>query len=51
MSSDRPYATAIVKRSEIATKYDIIIDDFSIVNFRFSQQFEQAIESKQTAEQ
>jgi regulator of protease activity HflC (stomatin/prohibitin superfamily) len=31
--------------------YDILIDDFSIVNFRFSQQFEQAIESKQTAEQ
>jgi regulator of protease activity HflC (stomatin/prohibitin superfamily) len=31
--------------------YDIIVDDFSIVNFRFSQQFEQAIESKQTAEQ
>ena len=31
--------------------YDIIVDDFSIVNFRFSQQFEAAIESKQTAEQ
>jgi regulator of protease activity HflC (stomatin/prohibitin superfamily) len=31
--------------------YDILVDDFSIVNFRFSQQFEQAIESKQTAEQ
>ncbi len=31
--------------------YDIVVDDFSIVNFKFSQQFEQAIESKQTAEQ
>ena len=31
--------------------YDIVVDDFSIVNFRFSQQFEQAIEAKQTAEQ
>ena len=31
--------------------YDIMVDDFSIVNFRFSQQFEAAIESKQTAEQ
>jgi len=26
------------------------VDDFSIVNFRFSQQFEAAIESKQIAE-
>ncbi|MHB8882894.1 MAG: prohibitin family protein [Thermodesulfovibrionales bacterium] len=32
-------------------QYNIIVDDFSIVNFKFSQQFEQAIESKQTAEQ
>ncbi len=31
--------------------YDIVVDDFSIVNFRFSQQFEAAIEAKQTAEQ
>jgi regulator of protease activity HflC (stomatin/prohibitin superfamily) len=31
--------------------YDIVVDDFSIVNFKFSQQFEQAIEAKQTAEQ
>ncbi len=31
--------------------YNISVDDFSIVNFRFSQQFTQAIESKQTAEQ
>ncbi|GAB4490804.1 MAG: prohibitin family protein [Thermodesulfovibrionales bacterium] len=31
--------------------YSIIVDDFSIVNFKFSQQFEQAIEAKQTAEQ
>ena len=33
------------------SSYDIIVDDFSIVNFRFSQQFEAAIEAKQTAEQ
>lgn len=31
--------------------YQIAVDDFSIVNFKFSQQFEQAIENKQTAEQ
>lgn len=31
--------------------YDIIVDEFSIINFRFSQQFVNAIESKQTAEQ
>jgi regulator of protease activity HflC (stomatin/prohibitin superfamily) len=31
--------------------YNIIVDDFSIVNFKFSDQFSQAIESKQTAEQ
>ena len=31
--------------------YDIMVDDFAIVNFRFSPQFTQAIESKQTAEQ
>jgi regulator of protease activity HflC (stomatin/prohibitin superfamily) len=31
--------------------YNIIVDDFSIVNFQFSPQFAAAIESKQTAEQ
>ncbi len=31
--------------------YNIIVDDFSIVNFAFSDQFSQAIEAKQTAEQ
>lgn len=31
--------------------YNIAVDDFSIINFKFSQQFTQAIESKQTAEQ
>ncbi len=31
--------------------YSIVVDDFSIVNFKFTQQFEQAIEAKQTAEQ
>ncbi len=32
-------------------EYHISVDDFSIVNFGFSQQFSQAIEAKQTAEQ
>lgn len=31
--------------------YNIVIDDFAIVNFKFSSVFEQAIEAKQTAEQ
>jgi len=31
--------------------YNIIVDDFSIVDFDFSDQFTQAIEEKQTAEQ
>ncbi len=31
--------------------YNIAVDDFSIINFKFSPQFTQAIESKQTAEQ
>ena len=30
---------------------NIMVDDFSIVNFQFSKQFTQAIEAKQTAEQ
>lgn len=32
-------------------KYNIVIDNFSIVDFKFSEQFSQAIEDKQTAEQ
>lgn len=32
-------------------KSDIIVDAFSIVNFEFSEEFNKAIESKQTAEQ
>lgn len=32
-------------------KYKIVVDGFSIVNFSFSDQFTQAIEEKQTAEQ
>jgi regulator of protease activity HflC (stomatin/prohibitin superfamily) len=31
--------------------YNIMVDDFSIINFEFSKQFTQAIEAKQTAEQ
>lgn len=37
-------------KSRLST-YNILVDDFSIVNFKFSQIFEQAIEAKQTAEQ
>lgn len=36
---------------ERLAQYHILVDDFSIVNFRFSPQFAQAIEAKQTAEQ
>lgn len=32
-------------------QYHIVVDDFSIINFKFSPQFTQAIEQKQTAEQ
>lgn len=32
-------------------QYGIIVDDFAIIDFQFSEQFAQAIESKQTAEQ
>jgi regulator of protease activity HflC (stomatin/prohibitin superfamily) len=32
-------------------KYYIIVDDFNIVNFQFSEEFDKAIESKVTAEQ
>lgn len=39
----------LLKKRLIA--YNIVVDDFSIVNFKFSQQFTQAIEAKQTAEQ
>lgn len=37
--------------SQRLNPYSIIVDDFAIVNFEFSKQFTQAIESKQTAEQ
>lgn len=36
---------------ERLVSYNIVVDDFSIVNFQFSAQFSQAIEAKQTAEQ
>ena len=52
----------ITKRSEVKTKISeqlherlggryIIVDEFSIVDFTFSQEFDRAIEAKQTAEQ
>lgn len=37
--------------SERLKSYDLIIDDFSIVDFNFSEQFNKAIEAKQTAVQ
>lgn len=37
--------------SERLSAYNIVVDDFSIVNFSFSKQFTQAIEAKQAAEQ
>lgn len=47
-----------IVRNEIKTSlrermmnYNIIVDDFSIVNFGFSKQFTEAIEAKQTADQ
>lgn len=36
---------------ERLANYAILVDDFSIVNFRFSAEFTKAIEEKQTAEQ
>jgi len=37
--------------NERLSSYNILVDDFSIVNFAFSKQFTQAIEAKQAAEQ
>lgn len=37
--------------SERLAKYYIIVDDFNIVNFQFSEEFDKAIEAKVTAEQ
>lgn len=37
--------------AERLTRSGVIVDDFSIVNFSFSQEFENAIEAKTTAEQ
>jgi len=37
--------------TERLTKYYIIVDDFNIVNFQFSAEFDNAIEAKVTAEQ
>jgi regulator of protease activity HflC (stomatin/prohibitin superfamily) len=55
-------AELITQRSEVRMEikkaleermlpYNIVVRDFAIVNFRFSKQFTQAIEDKQTAEQ
>lgn len=37
--------------SEKLSKYHIIVDDFNIENFQFSEEFDKAIEAKVTAEQ
>ncbi|MEA3429760.1 MAG: prohibitin family protein [Nanoarchaeota archaeon] len=37
--------------SEHLKKYYIVVDDFNIVNFQFSEEFDKAIEAKVTAEQ
>lgn len=37
--------------NERLSKHDVIIDEFSIVNFEFSKSFNEAIEAKSTAEQ
>jgi len=37
--------------TERLSKYYIIVDDFNIVNFQFSEEFDKAIEEKVTAEQ
>ncbi len=37
--------------SEKLTKYHIQVDDFNVVNFQFSEEFDNAIEAKVTAEQ
>lgn len=37
--------------SEKLGKYYIVVDDFNIVNFQFSEEFDKAIEAKVTAEQ
>lgn len=37
--------------SEHLNKYYIVVDDFNIVNFQFSEEFDKAIEAKVTAEQ
>lgn len=42
-------ALAVIK--DRLNKHDIIVDDLSIINFTFSSQFTQAIESKQVAAQ
>lgn len=42
---------AYTELKERLTKYNIIVDDFNIVNFKFSDEFDQAIEQKTIASQ
>ncbi|MBF0564098.1 MAG: prohibitin family protein [Nitrospirae bacterium] len=49
----RPAVSDAMKNglNERLSKFFVVVDEFSIVNFSFSKQFMEAIESKQTAEQ
>jgi regulator of protease activity HflC (stomatin/prohibitin superfamily) len=51
--SERPKVREEIKRllSERLSPFHILVDDFSIINFEFSKEFNRAIEEKQTAEQ
>jgi regulator of protease activity HflC (stomatin/prohibitin superfamily) len=42
---------AYAELKERLTKYNVIVDDFNIVNFKFSDEFDQAIEQKTIANQ
>lgn len=44
-------AVAYAELKERLTKYNIVVDDFNIVNFKFSDEFDQAIEDKTIASQ
>ncbi len=51
--SEREKARSEIKNilKDRLIEYNLVVDDLSIVNFKFSEQFTQAIESKQEAEQ
>jgi prohibitin 2 len=51
--SERPKVREEIKRllRDRLSPFHIMVDDFSIINFEFSKEFNRAIEEKQTAEQ